>query len=65
MIYLIKLQKYILNFLLIKEKYNIYWGLGIGDWGLGIGVWGLGAKPQTPKPQTPNPKPQFFWVFNI
>jgi len=45
--------KFILK--LIKNNFNIFWGLGIGDWGLGIG----------PNPQSPIPNPQLFKKYYI
>jgi len=32
------------------NKYEFWWGLGIGDWGLGIGDWA----------QSPIPNPHFI-----
>ena len=39
----------IIKYLNLK-KFNMKWGLGIGDWGLGIGDW---AQSPIPNPQSP------------
>jgi len=43
-----------------KFKYNIKWGLGIGDWGLGIG-----PNPQSPIPNPQSPIPNPHHLYNI